>query len=351
MLGYVVLQYIKLSLYMVDDWMALSLFGKDTGLSDASIKQYTSKVSSLMGLCGWSVDYIVEHPDEVVKCIEGHYSELQTQKAYIAAVRSVIKHCRDGGRGMDKKILDKWYEHGKRVNDLITARYEEGMATDKQKESFVKWEDVVGAYKKLGRKEWGSKRHLLLAMYVLEEPKRQDYGMVRIFKGWGAVGKDKDRGNYLVIECGGGGSGSGSVGDGGVKMTLVLNEYKTAKVYDKMERVLRKELIKVIRDSLKKEPREYLFVDRTGKPYVNDNSFIKFSNRVLEEVFDGKPVTVSTLRHSFIEYMYRMGTTHKQRVEMSKSMGHSITMQSQYAFEIGDGVKCRVVCGTTKKNV
>jgi integrase len=143
------------------------------------------------------------------------------------------------------------------------------------------------------------------------EPVRADYGNVAL------VDRPLPGGNYIVMPT----------------HTLVLNEYKTKTKYGTFHRNVPQELMDIIRLSLQRHPRQYLFVDESGRPYELQNSYTKFANRLLKNIF-GKSVTISLLRHSFISGIDFNRTTPAQLMEISHNMMHSMVMQQLYRRQV-----------------
>ena len=158
-------------------------------------------------------------------------------------------------------------------------------------------------------------------MYVLMEPLRQDYGNVSILEDVSEVDKLDSKQNYLILPKKGGGT---------EEVTLVLRTYKTAKKYGEFKRLIPSPLVNIIRASMEEHPREYLFVDSRKNPFLKRNSFIKWSNRCLETAFEGRRVTVNTLRHSYISSLDFNTRTPGELMRTSKMMGHSMGMQQLY---------------------
>ena len=146
---------------------------------------------------------------------------------------------------------------------------------------------------------------------------RQDFGNIRVLRGRPAIPKAYEQHNYIVILP------NGSDGE------LTLNKYKTSSKYKTLTRQIPDKLIRVILASLRKQPRDYLFVDDRGLPYTKKNSYTKYSNRILQKIFN-KRVTVSTLRHSFISSIDFNASTPRDLFEKSRNMAHSIAMQQLY---------------------
>jgi len=296
---------------------------KSTTLSPISIRNYKNKIRLLEELMKHDVNWIIDHPKRTVKAIKANYQENQTRKAFIAAIRTLFKHDEQLPIQKTDKFI-KWEKYSKEANEAVQNWYTKGEATPRQKENFVDWPTITHTLTTLTP---NTPEHLLLAMYTLEEPKRQDYGSLKILKVMSPQEEAQQKGNYLILYP--------------QNIVLVLNDYKTSKTYKQYRKTLSTELTQIIKDSLQSQPRSYLFQDKSGKPFT-DKAFANYSNRILLKIFK-KNVTVSLLRHSYIQHMYNQGTTHNQRYKMSKSMGHSIAMQSQYAFETGEK-ECKVTC-------
>jgi len=292
-------------------------------LSPTSIRNYKNNIRKLEALTKHDINWIIDHPRKTVKAIKAKYSENQTRKAFISAIRTLFKHDEQLLLNKTNEFV-KWESYAKEANEIVQKWYTQGEATPRQKENFVDWPTVQQTFSTLTP---NTPEHLLLAMYTLEEPKRQDYGALKILKVMSPTEEAQQKGNYILLHP--------------QNIVLVLNEYKTAKSYKQFRKTLSPELTAIIKNSLQSNPRDYLFIDKSGKPF-KDKAFANYSNRILLKIFK-KNVTVSLLRHSYIQHMYNQGTTHNERYKMSKSMGHSIAMQSQYAFEVGDK-ECKVTC-------
>jgi hypothetical protein len=284
----------------------------DAPLAAPSKKQYRHKLLGLVEMMNKPFDWIIDHPHECVEAVKDVHQAEQTQKAYIAAVKAMFKY-NDDIRCKHPGKHEEWHKVYAEVDDKITQRYIDQKATTKDNENWVTWDKVLEKEQELAKASYASKDHLLLAMYCLIEPLRQDFGAVKICT---REPKNKDEGNYMVLTK--------------TNPRLVLNEYKTAKSYGKMMRKLPKNLVDIIKASLEKTPRDYLFADTEGKPY-KDNSYTRFANRTLEKLFD-KNFTVSMMRHSHINTID--GNNTRQVFDAAKNMGHSVEQQMLYRKQI-----------------
>jgi hypothetical protein len=152
-------------------------------------------------------------------------------------------------------------------------------------------------------------------------PARADFNKVRVVKQNQVTDTFiKEYPNYLVITTKG--------------MRLVYNEFKTKskrlQIYDE---ILPYELVDVIKDSLKRQPRDFLVVSTTGEPYHKPNSFTQHVKRVLYKVFK-KNMSINTLRHSFVNSVDMNKITPKEKHRYSKLMMHSPAMFDRYRLII-----------------
>lgn len=291
----------------------VSLLSAD--LAKPSKKQYRHKLLGLVDLMHKPFEWIIEHPRECVDAIYELHQSDQTRKAYIAAIKAMFKY-NDDMRCKHHGMHAEWHKAYTKVDEKITDRYVHQFATAKDNANWVVWEDVLAKEKELAKTEYASREHLLLAMYCLIEPLRQDFGAVAIHT---RMPRSSTSGNYIVLNK--------------THQLLVLNDYKTSKVYGKYQRKLPKELVAVINASLTNMPRAYLFVNSEGEPY-NDYSYTKFANRTLERLFN-KHFTVSMMRHSHINTIDSNDTP--LVFETAKNMAHAVETQLLYKKQIATG--------------
>ena len=283
-------------------------------LSDSSKTQYLEKLSTLSKLVGKPLEYIIDNPERVRDIIARRYSCELTQRAFVAAVKAVF-HYNPHLRETKAENYRLFTEYQTEMSQTVTDRYMSAEPSDKERLNWVPWALVLARERELAATEFGSYDHLLLAMYCLIEPLRQDYGALRIL-----VDRDPPesaKGNYIVL--------ARDVSHG----KLVLNSYKTAKKYGTYARPLPENLLAVIKASILAHPRAYLFVDDSGEPYRKSNSFTQFSNRTLKRLF-GKSFTVSLMRHSHISSIDFNASTPGELFQKSRNMAHSISMQQLY---------------------
>lgn len=108
----------------------------------------------------------------------------------------------------------------------------------------------------------------------------------------------------------------------------VLRDFKTKKAFKRIENTLPKELHTELMESLRIYPRNYLFVNSSGKPFKR-NSFCIWSKRVLNRLFKTE-FTLVMLRHLYISSLNFNKLTTEELIEIGNKMGHSIHTQRDY---------------------
>ncbi|KAL4852911.1 hypothetical protein ACK3TF_006039 [Chlorella vulgaris] len=288
------------------------------GLSESSKAQYLEKLSTLTKLTGQSLEWILDHPEEVYAAILKSYTSSSTHRAFIAAIKAVY-HYNEGLQASKHAAYEKYAEYQAIASQVLQDRYMNAEPSDRERKNWVPWAEVLAKERELAATQCGSTDHLLLAMYCLIEPLRQDFGKLRVLLDR-MPPSDSTR-NFLAI------ARDGSWGK------LILNQYKTAKHYSTFERDLPPNLLRIIKASLIAHPRRYLFVTEHGLPYEKSNSFTQFSNRVLKRLF-GRAFTVSMMRHSRISSIDFNVSTPGQLFSTAHNMRHSLATQQLYRRQV-----------------
>jgi hypothetical protein len=147
------------------------------------------------------------------------------------------------------------------------------------------------------------------------KPKRADLGSVKIYYDKNPNKTDE---NYIVLRSRG-------------SSFLVMNVYKTNKFYHTVEEDLPRELTDDLQTSLRRHPRDYLFVSSEEKPMGN-NTYSKWVQKIFLDLF-GKSSGVGIIRHAFIsEKLNISDMTLAEREDVARKMQHSTSLQDQYRF-------------------
>jgi len=252
---------------------------------------------------------IVKDYKKSIAWIEANYENATSKKTYLSTALSAFRHC-EGLKEQLPAAYKAWFDAFSRMDKAVEERYKRNEPSEKQAEGYVPFGDIE---KKRDELEEGTEERLLLGMYTWIYPLRADFNYVRIYSG--ATVPSHHVPNYLHMATKG--------------CTLVLSEYKTSSTHGVFKKVLPDVLCKEIRASLDKRPREWLFVTSDGKPFEKANSYNRYANRMLARLF-GKPLTLSLIRHSFIDTLDFNKLTIAEKEEIALEMRHTTRMQDQY---------------------
>ena len=279
---------------------------KKADLSSVTKRTYLERLRYMIQEIKTDLYDILTHPKIYLEWIHQHSSSLQTQKSYISAILAVFKHTPDMKKN-EQKYYYEWYQGFKQVHEEIDKRYKTNEPSDKQKDAYVSFEEII---KKRNELKKGSKERLLLALYTYLPPLRSDFNEVYIYiKAPEKIEHD----NYIMLYN---------------TPLLVLNEYKTVRKKDIFQKELPEELVTEIKESLKEDPREWLFMDRNEQPY-RVNSYNRWVNRTLKKLFN-KPLTISLIRHSYINSLDFNKLSVIEKENIAKDMAHTVNTQDRY---------------------
>lgn len=280
---------------------------KNADLSNVTKRTYLERLRYMIQDTKTDLYTILTNPKKYLDWIKNHSSSLQTQKSYISAILAVFKHTPDIKKTEQKHYYD-WYQGFKEIHHQIDQKYKMNQPTDKQQQAYVPYADIIRKRDELAK---GSRERLLLAMYTYLPPLRSDFNQIYLYDKKPA---SYEHPNYIrLFES---------------SPKLILNEYKTVVKNDSFEKELPPELVSEIKDSLEKEPREWLFMDRNNKPY-KENSYNRWVNRTLQKLFK-KALTISLIRHSYINSLDFNKMTIIEKEKIAKDMAHTVNTQDRY---------------------
>jgi integrase len=282
----------------------------------SSIKTYVATLKSIskrLNIKIQSPDDIINNVDDIIK----YYDDISytMRKSHYAAMISFI----DNGSDKTKPILDKLRKILMQDKKQYDAYLEGQDKTEKQKENWIDWNDVVERYKafekeviplwKLSKKEMNKnnfnklKMFVLLSCYILIPPRRAlDFAAFKIRN----INESTD--NYMK------------------KRDFIFNTYKTAKTYGMNKVPINYKLYSIIKKWTEINQSDYLITAAN-----NDTKGISVSQltAMLNNFFD-KKISVNMLRHSFLTHMYKDLPDLKDMKDTAGAMGHSLTQALDY---------------------
>jgi hypothetical protein len=302
---------------------------------------YISRLNGMIHKVGASgVLEVVRNPEEWYPKLQAGYPSLTTRRNILTAILVLFRE--DTELKKLEEVRAKWKKWHEDLGRHEDARVRRSEPADKQIAKYTSFEEIEAKYAEL--KDHGphktrqdSLQYVLLSVIVHLRPKRADLGDVRLFK------KDPNRTdiNYIVLRS-------------DASSFLSMNIYKTSKHYKKIEEELPEGLVRDIRVSVKRWPREYLFVKDAEKPQggkepMNNSTYSAFVQRTFEQLF-GRGTGVSLLRHIYISEKLNLDNmTLEEQEEEARLMLHTSGLQRQYKWP--KKVICPKLCGEYMESV
>lgn len=313
-------------------------------LKGNTAESYINRLSTLTKLLKKNIFNIMMSADASYMNISKYYDSPSTKKNFLTSILSVFKFIQmndDNNKGIvlnkiQKHALERWHTFHKNLSILEEERYKSSEPTQKEQDKYVSFHDIQAKYFEIKSKHrsvvhknlTSSMQFIFLSIVVHTPPKRCDYAKMKIY--WNED-PDKTNENYIVLHYNPQKNNSNTTLP--KESYFVFNTYKTSKHYDRVDQIINDELKTDIIESLKKYEREYLFVNRFGKPYENNSAFSKFVIRTFENLFD-RPCGATMLRHIYIsEVIDHNKWSEKEKEEVSKLMLHSPSLQSNYRWK------------------
>lgn len=215
--------------------------------------------------------------------------------------------------------FQQWNKIHEQIRQPIETKYKSNIPTQRQQKAYIDFQELIEIRDSL---PIGSIPRLLLAMYTYIPPVRSDYYRTKIYFETPKDNKYEED-NVIILD------------DKTKRYILVLEKYKTAKVYGVKVIDLPIELVNEIKQSLKLFPREYLFISQgTGQKFDLEASFNNWANRCLKRTLNKPTFTISMLRHIFITRrdLKLEEKSGLEQNEIANIMGHSVEQQRKYMW-------------------
>jgi hypothetical protein len=228
--------------------------------------------------------------DSVVKRIKQKWSNPNTLKFYLQALLFLV----DQYPSLKEKVNRQKYFDAWEASKIKKAEFDE--AAPKKPDVDIN-EIQTAVDKQFGE---NSIESLYISMYR-EAPVRLDYQNIFVYGSLNQVPEDTEK--YLVLQS---------------KTLFMRNYNKTSKKYGTKEAKLSPELMTKVKASLKKQPREQLFI------FSNNNPSKAISNILRKSGIDGG--SLNTLRHSVMS----QDMSPEERVQLARVAGHAPTTSVAY---------------------
>jgi len=293
---------------------------KGDKIKKSTLEIYGHKLKKLKSLFDTdSLDFLSRPQDIFDKLSNLNY---QTKKNYINAIIVYLQAING-----DQQIIETYSKKRDEYGNKYNKAQESGVISDSQKANFVTSDDVAKMISMMKKdiqslskesSEISADYNELKQAYILYNlyhrfPIRNDVSQMVAIKASDYKKITDNSINYLVI--------------GKSKMEIVLNEYKTSKIYGKnIIQVEDVNLKKLLRKFVKDKGYGVLFTGRDGKPWSRNmisQILIKYSKKYL-----GKNVGSVMLAKAYLSSKYAdKKDTYKEMVADAKIRGHSVSVQ------------------------
>jgi hypothetical protein len=253
---------------------------------------------------------------KVIDYFDSRNLSLNSRRAYISAV---IYHIKQTKTKTKDKLVEKYGQILKDYNKQQEEVHDKSELTEREKENYMEWNDIVDVYKNF--KNIGSKDHLILSLYVKTPPRRLDYWSIT-YEIDTTKDLDQSKNYYVRIPgccCG----------------FFMFFEYKTKYAYGKQIITIPQDLDDII---FKYMQNNDIKVGQQIFNVTKANTFGKYIGNIFYNEC-GKRITANILRHSYISnFIHNEKPTSGQIKRTSKMMAHSIEQQMKYIKKVDNKV-------------
>lgn len=273
-------------------------------LSAKTIKNYELRIKKLN-----LTEAMLNDLNELIKQVQHISDNIGTQKNYYSAILWYIKQ-----HSINTPISEELSKEIKNISHKQENERSKNKIPEKQKNVFVKWDEIIKLRDKL--KDNITKHnypfYVFLCLFTYQPVRRLEDTTLYYFKRKPSI-NDK---NYIIIN-----DNSGYV---------IYNVYKTSHVYGKQ----RYKLSQSLYDIVKKYIADQQIQENTPLfGYTISNSFGKYLTTMFQHELN-KPITINTLRHSFITNLNTGKISLKTKEKIANKMGHTYTEQGKYSYHM-----------------
>ena len=299
---------------------------QDPVLSDSSKLTYTQRLKAMSAKRGQPITELAMQPRVIFPWIKEQYPEVATQNNMVTTVLAALKRM-PTMNSQCRQALAIWLRASKELEAQQQARLKANEPSARQQQGYVDFREVIKVRTSLPK---GSRQRLMLAFYTMNPPLQCDLNRVALLQcpaSAATISQDDvntvKENNFLCLPA-----------DKKKPAILVLREFKTANSAGIWRKTLPLSLTQELWSSLQAEsPRRWLFTTKSGSPYTAKN-FSKWCCVVLQKLF-GRPLTLTLLRHSYLNSMDWNKLTIAARENLAADMCHSTETQDTYRWISG----------------
>lgn len=266
----------------------------------------------------YDLNIIINNPDiyvEQINKLNNYYTKEYMKKIYICLL-SLMNY--NNFKINNKQLYNIWYLNFNEIKKELYNLSVLQIPTERQINSYIPWEDILEKYKLMKN---NNKKYILISLLIHLPPRRQlDWFNVIVYNKkdtlWKPNKGDSDT-NYINL--------------GHETPYILLTNYKTARYYGKWYKKLEEPLLSILKNNYIEEE-SILFPTKQNEKYKTIEGFTSWTNYVIKSVFNKKDISMNTLRHSYISYVFKnnlISNLHERKI-LAKDMGHSIIENMMY---------------------
>jgi hypothetical protein len=279
--------------------MCIEVFNEHIPNINTKLK-YINDLKRVFKLSGIQVfSGTMEEFNSIKKAVESSKYSLSTQRGSIQSLLVFIDHSKIV---IDKKVLARYAL----LLDVAKVKTDDQLIErmNNPDNAVIPYDEYL---KLIYEKYPENSKGRIVALLYKEVPCRDDFGSLKLID---SLDEDNGIGNFLLRNC----------------ENIILNNYKTKNVYDKVVYDLSSKLSEILLDYIDScEIKDYLFPEQ--KPL---SAFVISMNKKL-----GLKISINTLRKmSVSEFLAKANITAEDRMEQSRKMCHSVATQKTYKRKI-----------------
>ena len=139
---------------------------------------YESSFRNLTAKAMTTIETIIESPQKYIPLLKTWYPKDTSYKIHLSFILGLFKYNTQLKTSFTQQFT-QWSAAFKSADDVVNARYETNVPTERQRDGYVPYETIVKVRDELPK---GSIERLLLGMYTHLHPMRCEYARVALFK-------------------------------------------------------------------------------------------------------------------------------------------------------------------------
>lgn len=278
---------------------------KRPNLSDNSAKTYISSLLNLNKKMEGDddVEWFDKNAEEIIKYLEKYNPK--TAKTILSAIYIIT-----GNETIHKVMIEL-------AND-VNEQYKKQTKSTKQEENWISKEEIKEKYD-----EYKLKADQIIKQKILSK-KDIDYIVKFILLAFLSgvnfpVRRSKDYSELMIRNY------DKKINNYYEKGLLIFQDYKTDKIYGKQEQKVPETLKKFLNKWCKINTKDFMLISSNGNKLTSPQI-----TRLLNEVFDGKKISSSMLRHVNITDLYKDMPKLNEIKKMAEKYGHSLNTHLEY---------------------